>query len=235
MRLRIEYQKGEGARFLGHLEVVRLWERALRRAAFPLVFSQGFNPRPKISFGPALATGVTGKKEYLDVLLEREISLTPEGKTIPSLPLPQSFSFQKAKAVPLSAPALDSLLNFARYEAKVPLSKKLSEADLKEKITLFLANPELKVVRRGKEVDLRPGIYGLQGEMEGEEVLLTFDLFPGSGGKKGVSPAEVLRALQGFLPLHFPEDFPLPFCRTCRTGLYAFRENKLFSPLELYF
>ena len=53
-------------RFLGHLDLTRMLLRTLRRAGVPLVYSQGFNPKPKVSFGPALSLGVVSEAEYMD-------------------------------------------------------------------------------------------------------------------------------------------------------------------------
>ena len=75
MHLRIKYGKTREGKFLSHLDLMRAWERAFRRGAIPLAFSQGFNPHPKISFGSALAVGITSSGEYMDVELKsfREI------------------------------------------------------------------------------------------------------------------------------------------------------------------
>jgi len=57
------FQKTEPVRWLGHLDILRTFERAIRRAALPIAFSAGFNPRERISFASALSTGVTGAAE----------------------------------------------------------------------------------------------------------------------------------------------------------------------------
>jgi hypothetical protein len=69
-RYRIEYAKQDSARFLSHLELVRVFSRALRRSGLPLVFTQGFSPHPRVSYGPSLGVGVAGRREYLDVELD---------------------------------------------------------------------------------------------------------------------------------------------------------------------
>jgi len=63
MAVWFEYEKGEGARWLGHLDVLRVFERAIRRARLPVAFSEGFNPRIRIAFVSALGVGVTGSRE----------------------------------------------------------------------------------------------------------------------------------------------------------------------------
>ncbi len=67
LRLRIRFSKHGKVRFTSHRDVARIWERSLRRAGVPVVYSAGFSPRPKISFGLALSTGYSSDAEYLDV------------------------------------------------------------------------------------------------------------------------------------------------------------------------
>jgi radical SAM-linked protein len=67
MRLRIRSTKLGKVRFVGHRDLARIWDRALRRVGLPVTFSAGFTPRPKISFGLALPTGAESLAEYLDV------------------------------------------------------------------------------------------------------------------------------------------------------------------------
>ena len=57
MRLRIAFSKHGKIRFTSHRDVARIWERALRRTNLPVAYSEGFTPRPKLSFGLALSTG----------------------------------------------------------------------------------------------------------------------------------------------------------------------------------
>ena len=68
-RVRIKYKKE--LPYIGHLDVVRLWERAIRRTNLPAAYSEGFNPRQKLSFGPPLPLGFSSECEYLDIYLER--------------------------------------------------------------------------------------------------------------------------------------------------------------------
>ena len=97
-RIRITYSKGKATngnylanaemiKFIGHLDMVRLWERALRRTDLPVAYSAGFNPRQKLSFGPPLPLGIVSECEMIDIFFEKWI--TPENvkeelnKTLP--------------------------------------------------------------------------------------------------------------------------------------------------------
>ena len=69
MRLRVRYAKLGKIRFISHRDTARVWERALRRAGVPVASSEGFTPRPRVSFGLALPTGAESIAEYLDLEL----------------------------------------------------------------------------------------------------------------------------------------------------------------------
>lgn len=74
MRLRVRSSKLGKVRFTSHRDAARMWERALRRAGLPVAASEGFTPRPKISFGLALPTGAESIAEYVDIELRSDVS-----------------------------------------------------------------------------------------------------------------------------------------------------------------
>src|SRR5579871_2324438 len=76
MKYLITFEKGESARWLGHLDILRTFERAIRRADLPIAFSTGFNPHERIAFANALSVGVTGSEE--PAILELTTPLDPE-------------------------------------------------------------------------------------------------------------------------------------------------------------
>lgn len=113
MRVRLRWSKQGKIRFCGHRDAARIWERAVRRAGLPVAYTQGFSPRPRISFGLALATGQESVAEYLDVDLrasaeelyewaagmpEQLSAVLPEGMTVhDACPLrPGAVSLQEA-------------------------------------------------------------------------------------------------------------------------------------------
>jgi radical SAM family uncharacterized protein/radical SAM-linked protein len=87
VRVRLQYAKTGKARYLSHLEMTTAIIRAMRRAGFPLKYSRGFHPSPRVSFGPALRVGIAGLREYLDMELiqpfEIETSLLNLNRELP--------------------------------------------------------------------------------------------------------------------------------------------------------
>lgn len=72
-RIRIRYAKRGPLRFTSHRDFARAFERALRRAAVPMAYSQGFTPHPKISYASAAPTGVASEAEYLEIGLQAPV------------------------------------------------------------------------------------------------------------------------------------------------------------------
>src|SRR5262245_4685643 len=75
-KIRLRFAKRDDLRLVSHHDLMRCVERMLRRAALPVAESQGFNPRPKVSFPLALALGIEGRREVLE--LELTEALAPE-------------------------------------------------------------------------------------------------------------------------------------------------------------
>lgn len=73
MKLRLRYAKLGKVRFTSSRDTARIWERALRRVTLPVALSEGFTPRPKISFGLALPTGAESIAEYVDIDLRPDV------------------------------------------------------------------------------------------------------------------------------------------------------------------
>ncbi len=73
--LRLRYSRDILLRWTGHLDIVRMWDRAIQRSKIPVAYSQGFHPHQKVSFGPPLPLGLVSEDEYIDIELAQEISL----------------------------------------------------------------------------------------------------------------------------------------------------------------
>jgi len=112
-RLRFRYEKTGPSRFVSHRNFCKLVERALRRTGFPLVFSAGFTPRPRLSFGPPLPVGVGGCREAFD-------AWTDGNPDVPGLLartdlLPEGARLLSAAWAAMAAPALSAAPLVARY------------------------------------------------------------------------------------------------------------------------
>lgn len=113
-KLLIKYEKKGDAAFLSHRETMRILERSLRRCELPLVFSAGFNPRPRISFAPALPLGVAAEAEYLEVTLEGEVEVSEARRKINDA-LPEGLRVTDVQALASSMPNLSRWTRYGLY------------------------------------------------------------------------------------------------------------------------
>ena len=72
-RVLLRFTKDEAVRYVGHLDLMRVFERAMRRSGFPIAYSQGFNPRPRMAFASALTLGATSGGELCQLELAADL------------------------------------------------------------------------------------------------------------------------------------------------------------------
>jgi radical SAM-linked protein len=165
MRARITFSKTAALRYVGHLDLQTLWERAARRAGLPLAYSQGFHPQPKMTFASALPLGFSSRAEVMDILLRSEIELGDLPRRLESA-LPAGIAVLAVRSVDEAEPALQAQIRAAEYE--VVLIGKVNAGDLQRQIERLLEAHGLPRVRREKAYDLRPLIEELRIIESGE-------------------------------------------------------------------
>ena len=165
-RLRITFVKGEPIKYISHLDLMRTWERALRRAQVPLAYSEGFNPRPKISIASALPVGFTGRGEVMDIVLSRHISPYNLIKRLKPH-LPPGLEVLSVEEVYLRLPSLQSQMRYAEYRVVVESEETLAEMEKRVEQMLSTQSLSRQRERKGRvtEYDLRPLIDDLWIEL----------------------------------------------------------------------
>ena len=157
-RYRIEYSKTGRARWLSHLELIRTFMRALRRSGLPLVFSQGFNPHPRLSYGPSLGVGVAGLREYLDLELAVVVSL-PESLVSLRKQFPQGLELGCLMELAPTAPGIGKAVNCAWYGLGLPPDQ---DADAWQQAMDHLVGGSLPITYKrhkdGKLFDVGPAL-----------------------------------------------------------------------------
>ena len=112
MRMLAVFCKGERLRHIGHLDLMRAMQRALRRSELPVSYSKGFNPHILLTFASALSTGAWGKREIMDVTLERDISPETFMEAM-NAALPEDLRVLSARAINDRHPALMAMVTAA--------------------------------------------------------------------------------------------------------------------------
>jgi radical SAM-linked protein len=215
-KVRVRFTKIGKVRWTSHRDVARMWERACRRAGIPLTYTEGFSPRPKVSFGLALPTGHESLAEYLDLdVADDQVDLlTVPGRLTPALPV--GIDAVAAIAVP---PGADSLQHEVTSSSWII---ELGDHDgLSDRTEDVLAADEIVVTRerKGRPVtdDIRPAIRSLALD---RDQTLTCEL---ATQPRGVRPAELLSVLG----IDF-ED-----CLVRRTHQWIERDGARWEPISL--
>jgi radical SAM-linked protein len=118
-RVRITFSRGDDLKYITHLDLMRAWERALRRAEVPIAYSEGFSPHAQISLAAPLAVGTTGDAELMDVFLAERIA-PKEVLRLLAPQLPAGLHARSAVEVGLGLPALQAEVRSAEYMVDVP-------------------------------------------------------------------------------------------------------------------
>lgn len=157
-RLRITFTKQDDLRWLSHRDLMRTWERLLRRAAVPLSMSEGFHPKPRMNFPSALAVGIAGLNEVLEVDLS-ELWTADQLEAALATQLPPGLVLRSVMLMPLAAGKAQAIgVDFA---ATVPPER---QAVVAERIAWLLGQATYPIEREGRAapLDVRPLIEQLE-------------------------------------------------------------------------
>jgi len=254
MRIRFRFSKLGRIRFTSQRDVARMWERALRRARLPLAYTEGFSPRPQLSFGLALPTGAESLAEYLDVALDperaREAGIDPA--TLPAALnplLPEGIDIEDAVVVEKSKDSLQQMVTSCSWTMRLT---GWTGEELAAGVDALLAAGTVTITRerkgREEQDDLRPSVLALavagvesdrMADPTGRTVGLVAEL---STQPRGVRPVELVRgmiAVSGGLPGRSIEGAALSgspmgipvLDRACRTQQWIERDGLRQEPL----
>jgi len=113
-RIRVTFSRGEEMKYITHLDVMRFWERALRRAEVPIAYSEGFSPHAQIALAAPLAVGTTSDAELMDVFMAER--MTPRALIgAVAAQLPAGVAIRSAQEVGMALPALQAAVRWAEY------------------------------------------------------------------------------------------------------------------------
>lgn len=217
-RIRLRFSKLGKVRFTSHRDTARIWERALRRVDAPVAYTEGFAPRPRLSFGLALSTGHESLGEYLDVDLDLdEDQLDLDDLTTRLDPaLPVGFTVQGATVVEPGSPSLQEAVTSCTWRLEVIGA---DPGVVGAAVEQLLQRDQLVVTRerKGRDVteDLRPALLelALRGPTpSGTELVAELATQP-----RALRPGDLLEALAEQVGGADPAGAPFAATRVCRT------------------
>ncbi len=189
-RLRVTFTRDLTLKYIGHLDMAKTWQRILRRADWPLAYSEGFNPQPKITFAAALPVGCTSDHEVMDTVLSPALEID-EARARLERALPPGIRLRSIEPVALNAPALQTQLLSTEFE--IVIEEPAAIAALPDRVREFQSATEVMRERRGKTYNLRPLVQSLSIEVESDRAVIRSSL---QGTESGTGrPDELIAAL----------------------------------------
>lgn len=216
----VVFQKPYALRHIGHLDLMRTMQRALRRSGLPVRYSQGFNPHIKLSFAAPLSVGIAGENEIMDVALEGEVGEEAFADALNRV-TPPGMKIVRARVIEDPFPALMGVAAGSRYR----IEPEHGAGSLADAVSRLLGMDEYMAVRKTKSgenlCNIRPYIAVL--EIGNGALLLTVkNLQSGS-----LKPAVVMEALYALSDVQ-PRDYTVT-----REAILAMDEQNNFIPLEV--
>lgn len=227
MKARIKFTKTGSMRFIGHLDVMRYFQKAMRRADIKASYSQGFSPHQLMSFTSPLGIGLSSSAEYLDIVLEETDAPQVMADRINAVMNDEirvkGFTYLKDSAKPSMAAlaACDYII-----AVKPGKSSPFQDTEFtKEQAGRFLSQDKIEVLKKTKKsekiIDIRQGIYYMAASLESYEEIaectpvLCFRLAAGS--VSNIKPGLVLEEFCRFAGVAFDETV----YQVHRTEMYA--------------
>lgn len=172
LKVRIKFSKEGHTKFIGHLDTMRYFQKAVRRAALPVAYSGGYSPHMIMSFAAPLGVGVTSTGEYFDMELTETLPTEEIAARLDAV-MAEGFSVLCARQVE-DKKASTAMALVAAADYRISFRKGRAPEGWKERVIEFAARKSIPVLKKTKkserEIDIRPFIYEIA--LDGEYIFL---------------------------------------------------------------
>lgn len=230
MNIRLKFAKGREVKYISHLDLMRVFQRALRRTGIPISYSSGFNPHQEISFGAPLSLGVTSSAEYVDLKLAEPMDVREIQRRLNDS-LPDGIRILDGIEMRENHKSAMSIVSHSRYLIRIYIQN-VSFNELNKKIKAFTALKNIKTMKKQpkkdfelKEIDIRPLIVYMK-LAESEDDIYTIDCLLLSGSKGNLKPQLLIKALKEY------SGYDIQNIRINREEVYGTKNGKLLDLLE---
>ncbi len=191
MKLRVKFSKHGAIRYIGHLDVMRFFQKAIRRAGIDVVYTKGYSPHQIMSFASPLGVGLTSNGEYMDIEVQSITSCEDILQRLNSVSVP-GIEILSMKILPEEAGNAMASIAAASYTVTIKEERKPG-FDIKKALPDFMAQKEIPYVKETKkgerQMDLRPGIFELTWKNDAFHMLLD------ASSAGNIKPVQVISAL----------------------------------------
>lgn len=199
---RVKFTKGEEVKYIGHLDVMRTFQRAIKRANLPIAYSHGFNPHQLLSFASPLTLGTTSCGEYGDFEFTEKVD-TEEIKERFNAVLPTGIKVLKVVLLKNGVAKAMASIEAATYETK--LDDRVTSEMIDKNLEGYLAQKEINVMKKTKknfkETNIREDIFEVKNISDDEGTKLF--MFLAAGSKRNLKPESVVDGLYQYLGIEF--------------------------------
>ncbi len=218
MRVRIRFEKTGIMRYVGHLDLMRFFQKAVKRAGLPIRYSEGFNPHQIMSFASPLGVGLTSEGEYMDIDIKEQVDSKVALETL-NANMVEGLEIKSFKYLPDNAEKCMSAVTAASYLVTYKDSKDDAcyvDNILELKQKFFDEAASINIVKKTKkgerELDLKPLIYRFNIRVVDNKPV--YDLLLSSGSTDNIKPELVVKAFHEFLSLPEFDELSLDIKRT---------------------
>ena len=229
MKVRVKFKKYGPLRFIGHLDVMRFFQKCIRRAQLDIAYSAGFSPHQIMSFAAPLGVGLESNGEYMDIELTTVTTSQDMINRLNATSVP-GIEIISMKELPEGAGNAMASVAAAGYTIRFREGRELS-FNIAEKLPEFMAQEQILITKETKkstlEVDLKPGIYEFKINEDGSLYLLVDASSAGN-----VKPATVIEAMANFFGETLPENALLITREETYTNLAKPNKKRKLVPLD---
>ena len=197
MKVRLKFSKTGKVKYVGHLDTMRMFQRAIKVAGLPVSYSQGFSPHSLVYFALPLAVGMSSEGEYMEIVLDYDVPVDEVKERLQNV-LVQGIEIIDAYEIEGKTSSLMSLVQGADYGIVLtcPENPEITAESLQEQVTM---SEELIVLKKGKKgiapVDIKPLILKSAFTQDGERIKIDLQVYAGSS--KNLNPDLFVKALLG--------------------------------------
>lgn len=196
MKYRIKFTKVDRVRFIGHLDLLKVFQRAIKRASLPIAYSNGFNPHQIIGFAIPLSLGMASIGEYVDFELKEDLEPEIIKKNLNDV-MPDGIEIVDVRKFTDKDKSCAAIVEAGLYEIQLP--EKID--GFSEIIKKMLSQPTLEIERTSKHktkiVDIKPDIFSI--DVTENEDVTSFKTVISTGSQKNLKPDLLVKYIYGYI------------------------------------
>ena len=223
MKVRLRFSKTGALVYIGHLDVMRYFQKLLRRSGIPVAYTEGFSPHQILSFSHPLPLGMESIGEYADVLLTEKITTKEALESLKAQSVPEIEVFSFKELSEKCENAMASVIA-ARYE--ISFADKATPFDIEKAANDLMSCDEVIVLKKTKksekEVNIRPLVY----ELSADNATGRINMLVSAGSKDNVKPELVINAMA-------EGAYRFDVCDLCMKRIDQFTKEELISLDEI--